>query len=191
MQVPRVSNPVTREGASHRLCCVVISGRRGYSTPRAIRVVAVVCAFLAADMSAAACVPATAPLPVTETASAAGGAPERGAGGELQGEWGGEHIRLVVTEAGAKAEFDCAVGVIEEPIRPDAGGRFEAHGVFMYERGGPSRRDDPPLPRHPALYRGETDGKAMTLTVVLTESKKEMGPFALALGRPAALEKCL
>jgi hypothetical protein len=109
----------------------------------------------------------------------------------LTGEWGGEHIRLVVKETSAKAEFDCAFGEINEPIHPDRDGNFEVRGVYMFERGGPVSRGQPPLRRHPAVYRGWTNGKEMRLTVTLLDTAREVGPFSLGLGRRAFLDKCL
>ena len=109
--------------------------------------------------------------------------------GDLRGEWGGEHMRLTVKEASSSAEFDCAFGEIDEPIHPDKDGNFEVHGVYMFERGGPGRPVEPPPVRHPALYRGWTDGKEMRITVKLDDGR-EMGTFSLALGRRASLNKC-
>ena len=44
------------------------------------------------------------------------------------GAWGGSHVIMRVTSTGASVEYDCAEGVIEEPLRPDAEGRFTAAG---------------------------------------------------------------
>jgi len=110
--------------------------------------------------------------------------------GNLTGEWGGEHIRLVAKETSAALEFDCAFGEVDGPIHPDKDGNFEVRGVYMFERGGPGRGVEPPLRRHPALYRGWTDGKEMRLTVILLEQKREVGPFSLGLGRRPFLDKC-
>ena len=113
-----------------------------------------------------------------------------GATSKLIGAWGGEQIRLVVKETSAALEFDCAFGEIEEPIRPDKDGNFEARGVYMPERGGPGREVEPPLRRYPALYRGWTDGKGMQLTVILLDRGREVGNFSLGFGRRPVLNKC-
>jgi hypothetical protein len=107
------------------------------------------------------------------------------------GSWGGEHIRLVVTDAGAMVEYDCAFGTIDEPLRLDKNGNFEAFGTHVIERGGPLQIGEPPPKRHPAMYRGWTDGRHMRLTVALLETGEDVGTFALGLGRPPQLEKCL
>lgn len=107
------------------------------------------------------------------------------------GSWGGEHIRLNVTEAGAKFEYDCAFGTIDEPLLMEKDGTFEAHGSHVYERGGPIRFGEPPLEQHPALYRGWTDGSQIRHTVTLLETGKVVVDFSLGLGHPPVIEKCL
>lgn len=108
------------------------------------------------------------------------------------GSWGGEHIRLDVTETGARAEFDCAVGTIDEPLLLDKDGNFKANGTYARARGGPGRPGMPALMRpHPALYSGWTDGKEMRLTVTLLDNGQDVGTFSLGLGRRANLERCL
>lgn len=107
------------------------------------------------------------------------------------GSWGGEHIRLDVTETRAIVEYDCAVGTIDEPLLLDKEGRFEAHGTHAFARGGPGRPNEPPLKRHPVLYRGWTDGVEMRLSVTLLDTGHDVGTFSLGLGRRAILERCL
>ncbi len=107
------------------------------------------------------------------------------------GSWGGEHIHLVVTETAAKVQYDCAAGTIDEPLLPDKKGKFEARGMHVFESGGPRRLGEPPPKRHPALYRGWTDGREMRLTVTLLDTGKDVGTFSLGLGRPSLLERCL
>jgi hypothetical protein len=107
------------------------------------------------------------------------------------GSWGGAHIRLQVTEAGATIEYDCAFGTIDEPLRTDQDGHFEARGTHVFEHGGPYRLGEPPLTRHAALYRGWTDGRTMRLTVSLSDTGEEVGTFSVGLGRPPLLDKCL
>ena len=107
------------------------------------------------------------------------------------GSWGGEHIRMVVTETGAKIEYDCALGTIDETLLLDEDNNFEAKGTHMFERGGPIRLGEPPPERHSALYHGTVDGTQMRLTVTLLETGKEVGTFLLGLGRPSLIEKCL
>jgi hypothetical protein len=107
------------------------------------------------------------------------------------GVWGGEHIRLVVTETGATVEYDCAVGRVDGPLLRNQAGDFEARGVHAFEHGGPRRLGDPAPTPHPARYQGWTDGSHMRLTVTLSASGTEVGTFSLDLGRQPLLEKCL
>ena len=107
------------------------------------------------------------------------------------GSWGGEHIQLNAMETGAKVEYDCAFGTIDEPLLLEKDGTFEAHGIHVYERGGPIQLGEPPLKQHPAIYRGSVDGTQMRLTVTLRETERAVGVFSLGLGRSPQLEKCL
>ena len=106
------------------------------------------------------------------------------------GSWGGKNIRLDVTKTGAKVEYDCAFGTIDEPLLLEKDDTFEAQGSHVYERGGPIRLGEPPPERWPALYRGWTDGSQMHLTVTLLETGEVVGAFTLSLGRPPLLDKC-
>jgi hypothetical protein len=107
------------------------------------------------------------------------------------GSWGGDHIALVVTDAGARVEFDCAVATIDQPLAADANGNFEARGTWSPERGGPRRIGEPGAIPHSAVYRGWTDGKQMRLTVSIAETDDTIGSFELSVGRTPSLEKCL
>jgi hypothetical protein len=103
------------------------------------------------------------------------------------GDWGGEHVRLTVEEAGAKVEFDCAHGRLDGPLVLDGGGRFDVKGSLVGE-GGPVLKDETENAR-PARYRGETDGQRMSLEVTL-EGGESAGTFTLARNGRARLFKC-
>jgi hypothetical protein len=105
------------------------------------------------------------------------------------GTWGGEHVRLEVTENGAEIEFDCAHGSAETPIRLDAQGRFAVGGAFVRETPGPIRVGFEPKAR-PASYWGAVHGKTMTLHVRLTDSDETVGTYTLELGSPGRIRKC-
>lgn len=104
------------------------------------------------------------------------------------GEWGGEHVRMSVGDAGGTIEFDCAHGTLDEPLVLDATGHFDVKGSLVGE-GGPIRKDDTGNAQ-PARYRGETDGQHMSLEVML-EGGESGGTFSLARGGRARLVKCL
>ena len=97
------------------------------------------------------------------------------------GEWGGEHVRVEVSDEGARIEFDAGRGVIERPITLDDEGRFSEAGTYTREGAGPLREGHEPKPQ-PALYSGVVRGKEMTLKITLTETKQDIGPFTLTRG---------
>jgi len=103
------------------------------------------------------------------------------------GDWGGEHVRLTVDDAGGKVEFDCAHGSLDAPLALDASGHFDVKGSLVGE-GGPVRKDETENAR-PARYRGNTDGQHMSLEVTL-EGGESAGTFSLTKGGRAKLVKC-
>ena len=109
---------------------------------------------------------------------------------DLLGEWGGEHIGLTVIAAGATLEYDCASGTIDEPLNPDASGRFEARGTFVPGKGGPAIEGEEPV-AYPALHQGTTDGETMTLHVTRLDTGESLGTFVLARGAPPRVFRCL
>ena len=106
------------------------------------------------------------------------------------GAWGGSHVSMRVTSAGASLEYDCAEGVIEEPLRPDAEGRFTATGTHTPGRGGPIRVGEI-LPAFRARYDGRVKGEQMSLRVTITETAVELGSFELRRGSSGLLVRCL
>lgn len=104
--------------------------------------------------------------------------------------FGGEGIRLTVTDGGAELEFDCADGRIEEPLRPGSDGSFEADGTFTFGQGGPIREDDPPR-TEPARYSGVLRGDRLAIGAALLESDLVIGPYALKRDDPGVIRRCL
>ena len=102
------------------------------------------------------------------------------------GTWGGAHVVLEISAAGAELEFECARGRIDAPLRPDAKGNFAVSGTYTPEHAGPVLRDEDELAA--ARYTGHVKGASMTLTVVLKESK--LGPFSLTREARTVLKKC-
>ena len=103
------------------------------------------------------------------------------------GEWGGEHARLAVADAGGTVEFDCAHGSLDEPLTLDGDGRFDVRGRLVAE-GGPARKDETENARA-VRFGGESDAQRMSLTVTL-EGGESAGSFSLTRGGPARLVKC-
>ncbi len=108
----------------------------------------------------------------------------------VSGEWGGVHLGLVVTAAGADLEYDCAAGRITGAVRPDGNGRFAAVGVHFPGHGGPIGIDTTGE-SHPARYVGTVRGDQMTITVTLTDTGDQLGTFTLIHGASPHVFKCL
>ena len=108
----------------------------------------------------------------------------------LTGMWGGEHMHMEVSSKGARIEYDCAHGTIDQPMTLDSSGYFDVRGIHVTERGGPMREGE----RSDALaarYTGRIQDQTMTITVILTESKEIAGTFTLGYGKIPRLRKCL
>jgi len=102
--------------------------------------------------------------------------------------WGGDHVELETTEAGARIEFDCAHGTIDAALTPDAQGAFRAAGTFTPERApGPSRDQAPPTLK--ATYSGTIEDDRMTLRVDI-DGQDVPRRFTLTRGTHGALRKC-
>ncbi len=109
------------------------------------------------------------------------------------GLWGGVGIALVITEAGADVELDCAAGEVTEPFEPRRDGSFDLAGIFSPGQGGPAREDDPPEIL-PARYRGTVDGRRMSLEILQVEGEGDppvIGLFDLERGGTPQLRKCV
>jgi hypothetical protein len=109
---------------------------------------------------------------------------------DLLGQWGGEHIGMTITAAGATLEYDCASGTMDEGLIPDAHGRFEVRGTFTPGKGGPEIEGEEPVV-YPALHQGTTDGEAMTLHVTRLDTGEGVGTFSLARGATPRVFRCL
>lgn len=105
------------------------------------------------------------------------------------GVWGGQHIRLEVTDNGANIEYDCAHSTIDEPIVLDSKGNFDVKGKFTPERGGPIRDEE--SNSYSVRYVGNARDKQLTLTITVPDKKETIGNFTLTHGSDGRLMKCL
>jgi hypothetical protein len=105
------------------------------------------------------------------------------------GLWGGQHITINIENGSATVNYDCAHGTIAGPFNIDSKGNFTFTGHHVRERPGPTRADEDQSGQ-PARYSGWTDGKKMTLTVTLADSKEEVGKFELEHGKYGRVFKC-
>lgn len=104
------------------------------------------------------------------------------------GTWGGPHVTMEVTETGARLDYDCAHGTIDEPVRLDDRGRFDVGGTHTPESPGPVRRGE--TRTEAARYTGSVRGDRMSLTVTRPGSGRELGTFELQRGRLGRVFKC-
>ena len=117
------------------------------------------------------------------------GGRKRGTAPLLTGLWGGEHIRLEVSEGGATVEYDCAHGTVDVRMVVDRRGRFRAAGKHFEEHGGPVRQDEP-LKNYPVRYTGQVKGGVMKLTVARADTGARVGTFTLTRGQEPMIVKC-
>lgn len=106
-----------------------------------------------------------------------------------EGVWGGDNIRMQVTDQGADIEYDCAHGRISGPLRLDSRGRFRTTGTYVREHAGPIRMGET-VDEQPASYVGNVDGKTMTLEATLTANSENIGTFTLIQGSEGRIRKC-
>jgi hypothetical protein len=105
------------------------------------------------------------------------------------GIWGGEHIRVEVTDSGADIEFDCAHGSIDQPIVLDSRGTFNVKGKYTPQHGGPIQRDEENNDRL-VRYVGLVKDQEMTLTISNDNLKETIGSFTLTHGSEGKVMKC-
>jgi len=101
------------------------------------------------------------------------------------GTWGGDDSGLLVRADGAHAHIGCTLGDVTGPIPVDAGGGFDVTGQWNV--------DAYPVDRgifHPARLSGWTDGRTLTLSVLLTDTGRVLGPARLAFGREPQMQNC-
>lgn len=106
----------------------------------------------------------------------------------VTGAWGGDHLRLTLSDAGGELEYDCARGVMAEPLRPDANGAFDIRGFHFRGQGGPVRQHEP-VDSVSARYTGTIRDNVMKLDVRLPS--ENLGPYTLAKGGEARVVRCL
>lgn len=104
------------------------------------------------------------------------------------GQWGGEHVRLSVSDTGGSVEFDCAHGTLDAPLNVDTEGRFSVPGTLVREGGPvvPGREGE----KQSVRYSGRLDGSSMNLDLS-RDNGDRMGSFLLKLGDRGKLVKCL
>lgn len=106
------------------------------------------------------------------------------------GVWGGEHIRMEVTENGADIEFDCARGSISQRLELDPQGRFKVSGTYKAETPAPAAADGGSTGSEvTATYIGVLSGSSLRLEVSV-EGQGAPRTFVLVQGDQGQLAKC-
>ncbi len=103
------------------------------------------------------------------------------------GQWGGEHVELLVDEQRSRFEFDCAHGEVRGPFLLAEDGSFDLAGTLTPE-GGPTRQGEER--KLPARYRGSVTGDVVRLQVQLEDSHDVPAELELRRDKPARLRKC-
>ncbi len=104
---------------------------------------------------------------------------------EVSGTWGGDDAGLIATDTSAHVHIGCTLGDTKGKIIADLDGRFSIGGTFNV--------DAYPIDRgiiHPAQFSGTIVGRTMTLTVVLTDNGRQLGPVSLTLGKEPKMGPC-
>lgn len=113
-----------------------------------------------------------------------------GAASPLTGQWGGQHVGLVLGPTGGTLDYDCAAGRIDGPVQPARNGSFVASGTHTPGTGGPERVGEV-RPSWPARYSGSVGGDWMTLRVDVSDRGIVIGPYRLRRGAEPMLMRCL
>lgn len=108
----------------------------------------------------------------------------------LTGAWGGQHIGLTISDAGASLAYDCAHGTIDGQIHLDQGGRFSVTGVHIIDQPGPTT-PGATINSHPARYDGQVQQDSLSLTVTLTDTGQNVGTFLLTRNGTAQVFACV
>ena len=101
------------------------------------------------------------------------------------GTWGGDEAGLIVGETEAHVHIGCTLGDIAGPIPLDSRGGFDVAGTYNVDAFPVDRGI-----RHPAGFTGQTDGRALTLAVQLTDTGQAFGPVTLTRGVTPRLRNC-
>ena len=106
------------------------------------------------------------------------------------GVWGGDHIRMDVSDSGADIEFDCARGSISQPLELDAQGRFKLQGTYKAETPAPAAAGGGSTGSGvTATYTGVLNGSSLRLEVSI-EGQETPRTFDLLQGDQGHLAKC-
>lgn len=107
----------------------------------------------------------------------------------IVGDWGGDHVNAVFGRQGVRLEYDCALGLIDAPVRFDSQGRFSARGTYESYRPGPDV-ENRVSGKRAATYDGRLIGAAIELHVRI-DGDQVTHSYVLEKGRKSKLRRCL
>lgn len=106
------------------------------------------------------------------------------------GVWGGDHIRMEVSDSGADIEFDCARGMISQRLEVDDKGHFKVQGIYVAQTPAPAAADGGfSAPGVKATYVGMLSGSGLRLEIYI-EGQDTPRTFDLVEGDQGHLAKC-
>jgi hypothetical protein len=106
------------------------------------------------------------------------------------GVWGGDGVRMEVTDSGADIEFNCARGTISQRLAVDAQGHFKVQGRYKVETPAPASVDGgSDGSGATATYSGVLSGSSLRLEVLI-DGQDTPRTFDLAQGDQGRLAKC-
>jgi hypothetical protein len=106
------------------------------------------------------------------------------------GNWGGAHMGMVMSDSGGVIEFDCAAGRIPAPIPLDSHGNFDVPGLLIHQGPGPIRIDSV-YPSSAARYAGNSNGHTMSVTMSVSDGSAPTQSFSMTYGGNPRVLKCL
>ncbi len=95
---------------------------------------------------------------------------------------------IVVSDSGAKVEYDCASGTIAPPLTVQSNGSFDWRGRHYPGHGGPTWPGD--TVNFAARYTGRISGDRMTITLSVSDSGFVPQTFSLVRGQNPYVIKC-
>jgi len=106
----------------------------------------------------------------------------------IVGNWGGGRVNAVFSPEGVRLEYDCALGLIDTPVRFNSQGRFTAHGTYESYRLVPDVENGASRKRA-AKYDGRLIGTAIELHMRV-DGEKATHSYILEKDRKSKLIRC-
>ncbi len=104
------------------------------------------------------------------------------------GNWGGDHVRLEVTETSWYIELDCAHAEVTMPVTLNEG-TFETSAKYYQEYGAPI--EDPEMHKaKEATIKGSLVGNVLTFTIYVGSEQTNYGTYSVEWNKEPMVYKC-